>query len=736
MANQTYKTIIFEEFDSTKPSLLEIVKDPRKTGDHLTRALEDLQVTNFREFMKKFAPDVYEVCLEIDGKIRFYYTINPDELKGHRAVKKNISDNTYFKMLSRMYSEKGVSGESNLQFDDADILEMLTPKQEVQDARDLRRELAYNLREYYKAEEDGYSTEEYEDAFTDCRKKIIAQYSGAQSNMIPLVLEDLNIKLKRLNQSQKFVSNSEDTKIPLIGTGVSGELAFDDTGRVIIQQLSPPADDKITTQSNEHDIGREISVVIEQDFDKHSKNSNAFVKDLVLSTYAPLAVTNEVASLTTNDIEELRQELTARRDTFEEIFCSAKEAFIKELSKIIERLMGMKIFFDHATSKGNDIGKMQNQEPVIIANCKASKFLDPSVESRFKECMIEEFGTDQTKERVWFAVVPGVTEGINKTKKRTQGNGPFAEININSSQEEEIDSDESSVSVRSLKKFLKIADEAKILTVFNIRTPQGNTFGDLSAEEVQKKINLLPKDCAHGVYAYPNFTLMRDRPGFKPFKPYSERIMTLPGIFIDAAYPAAGLLAAIQQTDFLEEHGFRGNVNKNNPCVRVDFENPEIRKNITTKLNRESGRQWRSSLKKKITDNMFGFVFASDDLYVNNESLKNSYVYCARTLKFDFETQKYKPVYQTLTEDYIACLIHNSEGTTEDFLKGTKNNWKNQNNQGKFKNNVNLVLREHEDIYTDTVDGKTQLVIQFIEGRSIPLDVEVKGENIQKEAKK
>ena len=728
MTTQTYKTIIFEEFNSDADDLytiLENADDPE--SNKLVEKIDELSVNSFAQFMKKFAPKVYEVCQSIDGNIRFFYTFNRNAVKDQHYVEHDIADQAYFKMLSRLYSEKGSVGDSNLKFNDEAILEMLTPKQDVQAARNLRKKFEYNLKEYYLAEAKGENTDEFTDKLAECRTKIISQYTGRQSTLIPLLLEDMKTKRKRLQQSKASIEDTDES-VPKLGAGVSGELYIDGEGNL---KIAPPSEKQLAlVEKNpgtavavaEHDIGSEIAAVISEDYDENATNANDFVKSLIVSTYAPTNVPS-VKGLTSAEIDATIVKYDEQINMLEEVYCKARETFINEFSKIIESLMGVKIFFDHATVEGGEDGKLP--EGVIIANCKASKLLE--IEDKFRR-FIKHRGKDQLSGRIWFAVLPGVMEK-SIAKKSSGGKGPFGSLKSKKNATE-VDSTEFT-SLNSALKFLQIMKEARIMTVMSIRQKSGNTFIDLSIEEVRDKMNKLPKDNSHAVYAYPNFTLLRERPGFKPFKPYSNRTIALPGIYIDAAYPAAGLLVASQQQKYLENHGFKGRIIKDNVCVHLDFEREEVKKNLLTKFNRESELRWSEALRAEITQNMFGFVFCSDEVYDAGVPLKNSYILCARTLQLNNKTGKYKPIYQTLMEDYVAQQlksgISNKMSDVKKFIASTvKGDWEMQSRR--FKDSINLILQSGEEIVID--EEQKKVIIRFANDESTIDDFDIISDNV------
>ncbi len=730
MPAQTCKTIIFEKFNPDADDLYTILSnadDPE--SDKLVEKINELSVANFAQFMEKFAPKVYEVCHSIDGNIRFSYYLDRDAVKNEYYVERSIAEQDYYKMLSRLYSEKGSSGKANLEFNDAEILDMLTPKQAVQTARDLRKKLEYNLKEYYKAEEKGENTTEFYEKITDCRRQIASQYSGTQSTLIPILIEDLKMKRRKLLTDQNLIASEDGSNVPQLEAGKSGELYIAADGTLQIAEPRSQSTALIAANAENtsavavHDIGAEIATVLEDDYDQNAPNQNDFVKSLVVSTYAPLSNLPTVKATTSLAIAEEVNKLELQINSLEEIYCKARENFINEVSKLIEKLMGVKVFFDHATVEGGEQSKLP--EAVIIANCTASKLL--GIEDKFRK-FIKHRGKDQTDNRIWFAVLPNVMEqnlAGAPVKKQAKGpfGGPLGPIKP-LKQNDEIDDEYTSVNAAI--KFLDVMEEARVLTVMSIREKTGNTFGDLSVEEVHSKMERLPKDKAHGVYAYPNFTLTRERPGFKPFRPYNERTIALPGIYIDAAYPAVGLLVACQQTDYLERHGFRGRVCKENVCSRVDLESEEVKKNIRTKFNRELSLRWSENLRSTITKSMFGFAFCGDVIYDKGQPLKNAYVICARSLKRN-EQGVYRPIYHTLMEDYVAMHLKNHVGTkladVRKFVKNVvKGDWSTQYRRFS-EDSPNLILMPGEDIYID--EERKKIVIHLSEEDSSVDDFEI-----------
>lgn len=694
---QTSKTILFEEFNSEKLDLATLLvnNDPLKENFQI-EIEKNLEVRSFKEFLEKFAPDVYEVCqINSEGKAEFIYTTDKNKIKGQNAVKQPITDHMYYKMLSSLYYEKGSSGESNLQFDDKKILEMLTPKQEVEEARDIRKSLQYNLEKYLEMEEKGENSSEYAQQIIDNREKIASKYQDSKMGLLPLAIDDAKTKLELL---EKFAPPENDDKQG--ATYVSGVLGFSPEGNLIVEERKP----NVEVISNEEaeqkpNIGRQITALLERDYDTVEENKNDFVKSLVVSVYAPMGDNNALANLSSEELALKREEYKYKVEQYESMYVQAKQSFINEMTAILEKLLDVKIFFDHATANGGDEGKLEDS--LIVTNCKANKLLADSVRTRFEK-FIQDRGINQIKYKIWFAILPAIMDkGMSTGKIKLD---PLAAVNLKKNNKDTADTGDY-IGFNTAKAMMKLLNDNRIMTVFNFKANKNNGFGGIDAKYiVDKKEQVNDMNYAHAVFAYPNFTLTRER----SIEMGDEKIK-VPGVYIDAAYPAAGLLVASQQTDFLDKHGFKGRVNRNNVCVHVNLEDDEVRKNLTTKFNRELALQWSRDITDEINKDNFGFVFNSDKIYIDNEPLKNTYVYLARTLKKNKEGV-YIPIYQILMTDFVLQYL-STKGigskikidTLDDFLNKEVKAWRRES--GKY---INCILKTDEEIKKDNEDGEEE----------------------------
>lgn len=757
MANQTHKTIIFEEFDNTKSeNLFTILSNDDPSGDELIIGLKKLTVSTFQEFMDKFAPKVYEAySRNADGGIEFFYTTDPTKYAHLPYSEIDIKEHIYYQMMERLYESKGQSGKANLEFNDSEIMEMLTPKKELDEIRNTRQKMEYNLKRFYEAKDVGDKS-----TMNACRKKLlecretIAKYSMASLNkLLPILIEDNTKKLELLNAASP-TDNQDDTKAlpaPTFGRLIINAAGYLDIEKDFKEKTVPsiaapreekksegalvevkdnlPAEVKVVkpqesvkTIPSTEELQDKIATTILKDYEENATAPNETIKSLIVSAFAPLASQSNA-----DDKNQAldRNVLLRQRQNFEDAYINSRQSFIREMSKIVESLLGVKTFFDHATAEGGAYSPIPGG--VIISNCKASRLLE--IKDKFAEYM-KYLGKDQTEQRVWFAVLPNVLENPpidDDDIYNDIDDGMGGSLKDSQAGSKKLNNEY--VSINALKEFLKVMESAKITTVFNIRNEK-NTASNLSSEELKGKMKDFDSyRYGHAVYAYPNFTLIRDRDKLI-FEDRPDAQITLPGIYVDAAYPAAGLLVASQQQKVLDSYKLK--YDKDSVCVGVDFENSAVKKAFQTKFNRESVFRRSEDLIKTINANMFGFSFSGDEVKdKNGTTWQNSYVHCARSLAKNAKTGLYKPVCQTLIEDFIVqelnTLADRKKSDIREKVESINREWADKNKQNRYAGIVNSLLREKESIDIDDTGDKVKLHFNFVGGDGY-VDIEVQGD--------
>ena len=726
---QTSRTILFEEFNSSedgKSSLFDLLNlEENFNNDAFNKTVrEKLEVRSFKEFLEKFAPKVYEICEAIDGKPMVHYTTDAKLANERHGVEQKITDNVYYKMLCQLYTEKGASGDANLVFKDDEILQMLSPRQEVEEAKDLRKKLQSSLEKYHKLQDKNENANEYAQKFIACRTEIANKYQQSQIALLPLAIEDLKRKIDYLDDTDKKASEQA-----LLGTGgvVSGYLTYSEDGEMIVKSLPAAENNTQVLLPAAHDIGSEIKAIVERDYDRsQGEDNNSFVRALVTRTYAPLANTN----FTNKSLEEIKEEKEASialRKSYEDLYTQAKQSFIDEMTKVLQKLMGVKIFFDHATANGGEEDCLPDNAPLLVTNCKASKLIKGKMTDKFTS-FIKHRGSTEVENKIWFAILPDVNEGENVIQDKVKIDpladlDPFGDMNAN---DQAIN--ESMVSFSAAKTVLQILNDARVMTVFNFTADKdNNTFDSLNEKYVRAtKENLKGLNYDHAALAYPNFTITRERK--VDIDEEKNNKLTVHGVYVDAAYVAAGLLVGSQQIKYLEKHGFKNNIDPSNVCVRVDLEGEQERKNLQTNFNREIASRWDTDLKSEISKDKFGFAFCSDAIYADGEPLKNTYIYFARTLKTNAKGI-YKPIYRVLTEDFIRQYLKQYDPLTSKEVQGFVNTecviWS-QEIKRADKYTVNMILQADEEITYDKENNK--LKTKFKDDEAVINDIDIEQE--------
>ena len=735
MLKQTHRTILFEQFthhaDTEAKTLYDILSYYKDNSDAADEVMYDdikkkLEVHSFKEFLDKFQPKVYEyVTGTAEGVPFFQYTADPMEAKNKNATPREIIGHTYYEMLVNMYGQKSDSGVANIEFKDNKLREILTPKREIEALYDTRRKIPMLMEKYDEAIKKNENAAPIAKRLKQIRREAFEQLKNPTA-LMSIGLDDANRKIA-----------AADTKIKMLGAAsgaggeapklLSGRGGFDKDGRWILipAKASTPDSAENTDSASDPagDASKKFAKIIQGDLDKHAADQNNFTKALIVSAYTGTELADPLENLNdTTALAEYREQLIDRKQSIQLCFKQAKEAFIKALSESVQKLLCVKIFFDHATIKGGNDGTLPKNAGLIVANCSAAKLIDDKIKDKFKAAM-EHLGLGVADEnKLWFAILPHVLE----EEISADDAGGSIELDDDLFGEPEVEEDEvkpsdSGIDFAAAKSILKIMDECKIMTVFNFAPDDKTTFSALNAKRIeglQTKLNSL--NLEHAVYALPNFTIMRK--GSVPLNEDKSITIKVPAMYIDAAYVAAGLLITAQNEDYWNRHGFKPSRNNTeatfipgNACVRIDFEWDNLTPLVLTKFNRERSIAWSSDVVKALTKNHFGFAFDGDRLYDHRTGnfIDNTYILNARTLKRN--NGEYQPIFRTLVKDFIRAYLKTSSASglqlKEDRLKSfeeTAKGWANQNKIYKAKP-INLLLHDGENIIREGSNLKVEL---------------------------
>lgn len=746
---QTSRTLLIEEFNpqGKKLDTLLSVMDVHKKSSFLEEVKNNLEVSTFEEFVEKFAPKIYEYTVQNDDPempMSFRYSF--DEKPGSNEVE--ISKHAFYRMVMDIYEDRAESGMSNTKTDTFKrIAELLSPQSALEQAKKMRLRLqAVDDKLLELKDTPGVEQNQFKAKKKEIRKDIIKTYSKSVIGLIPLALADTQEKLNAMAAPDNGSDNTKKSEaIPALPCSYH----FDNSGNLIVEkcdennvQALGEKDIRLIEKagtSEDDNIQVEVTSVdgievveprdrhlydtaerIRKDFDQHCNEqaNSEFFGNLVVEVYTGYSLTeSRGGQIVTQDIELLNK----KQNVYTKIYKDAQEQFIKAISDTVEKMLGVKIFFDHASRNGSPL-----MAPLIVANCKAKDLLESEIKDKF-EYYIKEMGKETAENAIWFAIIPAVGDSDFAADSAADDVGDYDDDDIT---DEELDGTKSVksfdgktlVTLDSCKALIDILKKGKITTFFNFKANDKTGFENFTGSilrQYKDKVESLVGN-KYAVFTYPNFTLI-------PMKETCIKIghttkngeaedeyLNLPGVYVDSAYVAAGLVVGSQDPYVLKDKGFK--VNPNNACVRFDFEEGDNNKIVLTRMAREGDAIWDSQAEEMLLEDMFGFSFCGNNMYYNNKPVKNSYVFTARTMEKDEKSGKYKSLYKTLTEKYIILYLSATNGGSSakksivnNFVKETVRVWTQDCTSSDKKDIANNILREGEKVYFSDEDNKIHI---------------------------
>lgn len=233
--------------------------------------------------------------------------------------------------------------------------------------------------------------------------------------------------------------------------------------------------------------------------------------------------------------------------------------------------------------------------------------------------------------------------------------------------------------MESLVRILDALKDYEVQCFFSYETGDKTTFNIMATEGIEKYetkcAQLIGKPFSeYAIPCIPNFTVIpKDKSGVildnrmyvteqntAALSKEKEDIMKIwiDGVYIGAAYVAAGLVAAYQSPDYLKEV-FKKNVDEQLPGVRFDIESGDHALQVRTTMAKEI-TGYTNDIKSDINRKNFGFVFSSENAVLKDLNIQNIMVYKARNLLTDGKS--YEPIYKTQVTTYIQRVMRLATG--------------------------------------------------------------------------
>jgi hypothetical protein len=709
---QTNRTILFEEISPEKLDLLTLIGDVKGLesldDDKIKEINGYLLVRSFDEFLDKFQPTIYSFFNAANQKV--IYTLKKPEAIPEDCLQAISLDgyNDVLSMLLSMIQAKGGAGVANVDFKFEKILALISPTKVMDDIRASRKEIHYLYSEYEKLDEEAPARLDVGDKLNAKFEEASKHYNNIMA-MLPLAIDDCK---------QRLLAGGNDDALG--GEAfIAGQLTMGDDGELKILEI--PKADSTELMNIEEQASNALLDIFKEDYESVNDNPSEYMSELVTRVFCPLPVTSAAELNIPKEVEKYNHYLSFYKES--------KDGFIKAAKPLLEKLLGVYIFFDQYKSKSK--GMMPS---LLVCNNTLEMLTKSHNMPRLQVFLNTVNNKIDYTNTIWFGIVGnieyGTKENVRLTRERFKGNQKVVKSDLNA--------------MANLTSLLQGILEYQVQTFFSFETGEDTSFSSLATKGVDdylEKTRPLGRQeySEYAIPCIPNMSIVpRNKSGvvLDRFMVASENGAALSqdekdmlklwieGVYIPACYVAAGLTAACQCPEYLRNR-FKS-VSRDFPGVRFDFESSDNALRVPTTLGKEiSG--YTNRVKEAINQRNFGFVFSSDNYQVDAKETKQITVYKARSMKsgeFGYES-----LYMTLTSTYIRRMLRARSGdnkldNVEFFFsanpKSQKSIWASK------KEFVNSIMQPSDELM-HTIDlGSEKCAIDMnFGGNSINLEVEL-----------
>lgn len=707
--NQTNRTMLLDMINPDKMDLLTLVGDVKGvdslSDDKMREINQYLECTSYEELERKFEPTVWSFYDANSQSVK--YTLErPENIPESMLTPIYLNDyDSFFKTILTVMDSRKAQGLLNVEFHFEQLLEMISPKKVMEDIKQVRKEIQYNYKKYAELEEGN-------PAKLDLGDKLNLLFEGASKNynnimaMLPLAIEDIKTRLLLGTGEQK-----DD------GKGiVAGILTMAENGELKV--LEAPKEETTTLATLDDKVTTGLVEVLKEDYQSVSEGEpNDYVQSLVVRTFCPLTGVSQA------DIDVETE--VANYNSYLEFYRTSKDNFIKVVKPLVEKLLGVRMFFDQYKTKTKGM-----VPKLIVANISPEMLAKSSNLPRLITYLNTTNSKNNFNDTIWYAIYPNLSWNQNVTNKihreRFKGNVKKAGNDVNS--------------MESLGCLLDVFKDYRVETFFSFENREETTFNAIAAEGIEKAIErcqpLMGKSYSEfAIPVLPNFTVLpknksgvilgskmrlTDANGAELSKEKEDVVrLWIEGVYINGAYVAAGFRAACQCPEYLKNHFVASQ-------VKTDLELPGVRFDIESGNNSLMARTtmpkeitgFTNTIKTQINQKNFGWIFASENASQNGMAITNITVYKARNLLYDTELSSYEPVYKTQVTTYIERILRYVTGDfKEDNIKEFFSpNPKSQKSRWLAKKEcINAIITEGDSLeyVIDEGTGICELTISF-----------------------
>lgn len=706
--NQTNRTLLLDMINPDKMDLLTLVGDVKGldslSDDQMREINQHLECHSYEEMERKFEPTVWSFFDAGTQSVR--YTLErPENIPQSMLTAINLNDyDSFFKTILTVMDSRKAQGLLNVEFHFEQLLEMISPKKVMEDIKLVRKEIQFNYSKY-AALEDG------DPAKLDLGDKLNLLFEDASKNynnimaMLPLAIEDIKTRLLLGGGSSQ--NDGKGVVAGLLTMGENGELKI----------LEAPKEETTSLAVVDDEVTAGLVEVLAEDYQTVNESPNNYVQNLVVRTFCPLTATTP----TEIDVETE----VANYNSYLEFYRTSKDNFIKVVKPLVEKLLGIRMFFDQYKTKTKGMAPT-----LVVANISPDILAKSSNIPRLITYLNTTNSKNNFNDTLWYAIFPNLSWSQNVTNKihreRFQGNVKKAGTDV--------------YSMESLSILLNVFKDYRVETFFSFENREETTFNALAAEGVEKIMErcapLMGKPYSEfAIPVLPNFTVLpknksgvvldsrmhiTDDNGVELSEAKEDVIrLWIEGVYISGAYVAAGFRAACQCPEYIKNHFnmTKAKTDLELPGVRFDIESGNNSLMAYTTMPKEI-TGFTNTIKTQINQKNFGWVFASENASVNGMAITNITVYKARNLLYDSEHSTYEPVYKTQVTTYIERILRYVTGDfKEDNIRDFfSNNPRSQKSKWLSKKDcINAVITEGDNLdYSINEDnGICELTLSF-----------------------
>jgi hypothetical protein len=479
--SQTNRTLLLEEFNPEKLDLLTMIGDVRGvdslSDDKIKEINEALLCRSYEEFQEKFAPCIYSFYDANTQTVR--YTLKkPESIPENMLTEIPLNQqNDFLKMLFSLMEAKKSQGVLNVDFGFEHLLDMISPKKVMEDIRQVRKEIRYNYGKYAALEEG-------DPARLDVGDKLNVLFESASDNynnvlaMLPLAIEDIKTRLL-LGAGDQGI-NPNQIALGMLTMGDNGELKV----------LEAPKQETTALATIDDHINTGLIEALAEDYQQVNECPTDYVKDLVVRTFCPLPSTIQ----TQIDVERE----VANYNSYLQFYKEAKDGFIKVVKPLVEKMLGVKMFFDQYKCR------VKGMVPtLLVANIRPEMLAKSTNLPTLHAYLNSTNGKNNFSDTVWYAIFPNVSinpkEGAKLRRERFAGNIHKQNDEVNS--------------METLATLLDVLKDYQVETFFSFEGRDDTTFDNVAAEGIQKYIDrcepLVGRPYSeYAIPCIPNFTVI------------------------------------------------------------------------------------------------------------------------------------------------------------------------------------------------------------------------------------